>query len=97
MKEQFKFYLFGDQTYDVYTQLRELLHSQNDPILTSFFERAYYALRAEIGQLPPKDREELPRLSGIADLLSWGRWNRGRSVALDMALTCMYQLGSFIR
>jgi hypothetical protein len=89
-------YLFGDQTHDVNAKLRSLLLSKNNPTLTSFFERVYFALRTEIGHLPLRERESFPRFSSIFDLLSRQR-ESALNPALEGALTCAYQLGYFIR
>ena len=97
MVPQVKIYLLGDQTYDVYSKLRELLHSTRDPVLNHFFESVDHTIRDEIGRLPHTTREELPQFSGVADLLSWHHCNNGPTVAFDMALTCILQLGIFIQ
>ncbi len=95
MVQPIQIYLFGDQTYDVNARLRPLL-SDTNPILTSFFERVYYAIRAEIARLPLRSREAFPRFSSIADLLFRQRQG-GLNPALEKALSCIYQLGYFIR
>ncbi|KAH8585728.1 conidial yellow pigment biosynthesis polyketide synthase [Bisporella sp. PMI_857] len=97
MVQKFKIYLFGDQIYDVHSKLRDLLHSANGPVLRHFFERVDYAIRAEIGQLSFSTRESFPRFSGIAHLLSWNRCDESFPIPFEMALTCIYQLGSFIK
>jgi len=89
-------YLFGDQTYEINTKLCGLLLSNDNPILISFFERVFFALRTEIGQLPLRERESFPLFSSISTLLSRQREN-ALNPALEGALTCMYQLGYFIR
>ncbi|KAM3080825.1 hypothetical protein ACMFMF_002740 [Clarireedia jacksonii] len=96
MVQQFKIYLFGDQTYDVHSKLRSILHSRHGPVLRHFFERVDYAIRAEIGQLSSSTRDSLPRFSGIAHLLSWNHRDKKLAIPFEMALTCTYQLGSFI-
>jgi hypothetical protein len=95
MAQHHRIYLFGDQTYDVDAPLRELLY-HSDPILTSFFERVLQVLRLELGQLPSELRDEFPRFSSIADLISRRRDTRLHP-SLEMALVLIYQLGSFIR
>ena len=89
--------LFGDQTYDVSKKLRELLYTQKSSILESFFEQVYGRLREEVGHLPSHDREVYPRFTSIADLLSWRERQNTTLPALENALTCIYQLGLFIR
>lgn len=96
MVERIHIYLFGDQTENINANLRALLLSNNNCLLTSFFERACHALRAEIGLLPHRDRVTFPRFSTIAELLSIQR-SGVANPALDQALTCVYQFGCFIR
>lgn len=90
-----RIYLFGDQTYNFDSSLRELLQ-HHDPLLISFFERTWQVLRLEIGKLPSELRHEFPRLSSIADMI-YQRQNAQIPPSLEMALALIYQLGSFIR
>jgi naphtho-gamma-pyrone polyketide synthase len=89
-------YLFGDQTFDYSKDLHDLVHSNNDPVIVSFFEKVYYALRSEIGSLPQTQRQEFGRFSNFAELIAL---NTSESLhpALDQALCCAYQLASFIK
>ena len=96
MSQNTHIYLFGDQTYDINTGLRDLVVLNNDPILSTFFERAYHALRTEVGRLSQTKRQEFQRFSSLGDLLALRRESQLHP-ALDQALTCTYQLGSFIR
>ncbi|KAI1142789.1 polyketide synthase [Hypoxylon sp. FL0543] len=98
MGQQETLYLFGDQTFDVEPHLHKLLDASNsNVILGDFLEKAYNALRVQIFQLPKHVREKLPRFTTIEDVLLWKQPKGGiRCVPLDMAVTCMYQLGSFI-
>ncbi|KAI1452580.1 polyketide synthase [Annulohypoxylon moriforme] len=98
MIRQETLYLFGDQTFDVEPHLHKLLDASNsNVILRGFLQKAYNAIRLQIFQLPKHVREELPRFTCIEDVLLW-RQPKGVTpcVPLDMAITCMYQLGSFI-
>lgn len=97
MGSQFKVYLFGDQTFDLFPNLRQLLYSKNSPLLESFFEQAYYKIRAEIGSLPATERESYAHFTSIADILSWERQHTLHHPPIQSALTCIYQLGEFIR
>ena len=95
-------YLFGDQTYDVGPQLKELLLSsrQSNSLVNDFFRRSYDAIRAELYRLPPQERDALPRLTCVEDLVLWATRSsdeRQHCMPLNMALTCMYQLAEFIR
>ncbi|KAJ5379475.1 hypothetical protein N7509_012594 [Penicillium cosmopolitanum] len=88
-------YLFGDQTANFDSGLRRLLQAKNDSLLSSFFQKCYYALRKEISQLPPSQRQMFPRFTSVVDLLARYR-ESGPSAALESALTTIYQLGCFI-
>jgi len=89
-------YLFGDQTGDFDAGLRRLLQAKNNSLVTSFFERCFYALRHEIAQLSPTQRQIFPRFTSVVDLLARYR-ESGPNPALESALTCIYQLGCFIK
>ncbi|KAM4057312.1 starter unit:ACP transacylase in aflatoxin biosynthesis domain-containing protein [Hirsutella rhossiliensis] len=90
-----KLYLFGDQTFDVQPQLKALLRQRNNPVLEEFLAKAYEALRGEIYELPYEARQSVPRLTSLDDLASWNEGEK-RSIALDMAVTCIFQLATFI-
>ncbi|KAK4147650.1 ketoacyl-synt-domain-containing protein [Dichotomopilus funicola] len=98
MADQRKLYLFGDQTHDIKPQLKRLLQNRSAPVVEDFLTRAYDGIRTEIYDLPHETRESLPRFTSLDDLVQWdvGATGEGRCVALDMAVTCMSQLGTFI-
>ena len=96
MTGHLELYLFGDQTYDVQPYLRDLLLNKGNPILDDFLVRAYDVIRAEIHTLPSEVRDELPRFTCLDDIIL-RKPGGTRCVPLDMAVTCMYQLGVFIR
>lgn len=89
-------YLFGDQTGDFDACLRHLFQAKANPLLTSFFERCYYAIRQEITNLLPSQQQAFPRFTSVVDLLAKSR-ETGPNPALESALTCIYQLGCFIK
>ena len=95
MAKHLDLYLFGDQTYDVQLHLRDLIQHRRNPILEDFLVKAYHAIRAEIYKLPPETRDELPRLTCLEDILARKHDNK-RCIPLDMAVTCLYQLGVFV-
>ncbi|KAJ5609421.1 hypothetical protein N7528_009988 [Penicillium herquei] len=95
MKSPSRVYLFGDQTADFDSGLRRLLQAKNDSLLIAFFQKCYHALRKEISQLPPSERQMFPRFTSIVDLLARYR-EHGPNAALESALTTIYQLGCFI-
>ena len=89
-------YLFGDQTYDIEPHMRDLLRHRRNPLVEDFLVKAYNAIRSEIYGLPAEIRDGLPRFTCVDDLVFHKRGGR-RCIPLDMATTCMFQLGSFIR
>lgn len=89
-------YLFGDQTGGFDAGLRHLFQAKNNFLLASFFERVYHAIRQEITELPPSQQRIFPRFANVPDLLARYR-ESGCNPALESALTCIYQLGWFIK
>jgi hypothetical protein len=97
MAGHMQLYLFGDQTFDVEPHLPSLLKTRDDLFLHAFLRGAYNALRSELYTLPASVREDLPRFTCLEDLASWKQGGSGaRCVALDMAMTTLWQLGTFI-
>ncbi|KAF4446291.1 fusarubin cluster-polyketide synthase [Fusarium austroafricanum] len=95
MSSHLKLYLFGDQTFDVQPGLQNLLQKRDNLFLNDFLNKAYNALRAELFKIPFSIRKDLPRFTCQEDLLLWDQ-SGPRCVALDMAMTTLYQLGTFI-
>lgn len=89
-------YLFGDQTADFDLGFRRLLQAKNDTLVIAFFQKCYHALRKEISQLPPCERQRFPRFTSLVDLLVRCK-EAGPNPALESALTTIFQLGSFIQ
>lgn len=96
MSDQMKLYLFGDQTYDIQPDLKDLLRYRQNPVLEDFLVKAYDTIRKNIYELPYEIREDLPRFTCLDDLILRKQGGK-RCIPLDMAVTCMYQLGVFIR
>ena len=96
MADQMKLYLFGDQTFDIQPYFKDLIQYRENPVLEDFLVKAYDAIRTEIYKLPSDIRDDLPRFTCLDDIIFRKQGGR-RCVALDMAVTCMYQLGAFIR
>jgi hypothetical protein len=96
MGRQVQVYIFGDQSYDFNKKLHHLLYSKGNPILRAFFEQAYDAIRAEIGQLPLQHQLSFPRFRSLPDLLARHR-KGGVSPAFQIVLAYVYQIGAFIR
>ncbi|KAJ6092090.1 Type I Polyketide synthases (Type I PKS) [Penicillium canescens] len=95
MAKQLPLYLFGDQTFDVQPHWKQLLWKRDNLTLEDFAGRSYDAIRTEIYKLPQQIRDNLDRVTCVDDLVSWDYSGR-RCIPLDMAVTCMYQLGTFI-
>ncbi|KAI1378966.1 ketoacyl-synt-domain-containing protein [Hypoxylon crocopeplum] len=95
MADQLKLYLFGDQTFDIQQYVKDVLRCRHNPILEDFLAKSYDAIRTEIYKLPTEIRDDLPRFTCPDDLLLW-KHDGKRCIALDMAVTCIYQLGAFI-
>ncbi|XXG97472.1 hypothetical protein Hte_003774 [Hypoxylon texense] len=95
MAAQLNLYLFGDQTYDIQPHVKDLLRHRHNPVLEDFLVKTYHAIRTEIYRLSPQVRDDLPRFTCLDDLVLW-KPDGKRCIPLDMAITCMYQLGVFI-
>ena len=96
MSEIRHIYLFGNDSFEYGEALRDLVCSNNDPLVISFFEKTSYALRAEIGVLPRHQREEFERFANFAELVAHDIAG-SLHPAFGQALSCAYQLASFIR
>lgn len=96
MADRLELYLFGDQTFNVRPYLKDLMKYRENPVLEDFLVKAYNAIRTEIYQLSPEVRDDLPRFTCVDDII-FRKQGGKRCDPLDMAVTCMYQLGIFIR
>ena len=96
MARELKLYLFGDQTFDIQPHFKDLIQYRQNPVLEDFLAKAYDAIRTEIYDLPSEVRDELPRFTCLDDII-FRKPGGKRCVPLDMSVTCMYQLGVFIR
>lgn len=96
MSEVYHIYLFGDDTFDYSKALHDLVHSNSDPLVIAFFEKTYYALRAEVGVLPQHQRQEFERFANFSELAAQALAG-SLHPSLHQALICAYQLASFIR
>lgn len=96
MEPSSEIFIFGDQTNSFDTDLRELLHVNDNIVLRSFFERVTWALRVEIAGLPALKQKTFPRFTTLHDLLPRRR-ESGSNPALELALLCIAQLACFIR
>lgn len=98
MSDHLKLFLFGDQTFRLQTHFKVLLQNRDNAVLDDFLTKAYRKIRSALYTLPTEERKDLPRLTCLEDLVLWEPDGKGqRCVPLDMALTCLYQMGEFIR
>lgn len=87
---------FGDQTYDCSEAVSQLLRVRDDAIVVDFLERATAVVKAELTRLSSEQQEETPRFATLAELVP--RYRAGTlNPAVSQALTCITQLGLFIR
>lgn len=89
-------YVFGYQNYDFLGLLRSLAYDSSDALLSDFLDRSGVVLKREISRLPAAQQAQCPTFSGIADLAL--RYSGStQNPVLSQALTCVAQLGLFIR
>lgn len=89
-------YAFGDQTYNVADALLQLLRAHEDPLVLDFLERSASTIQREIACLTPEQQGRCPRFATIANLVPHYRAGT-LNPALSQALTCVAQLGTFLR
>ena len=91
-----RLFVFGDQTADFVTPLRDLLATQNSPILTAFLEQSHYVLRAQMIQALPPHEHKPQRTANLAEMVQ--RYASGLlNSPFQTALSCVSNLGQFIR
>lgn len=97
MSEKVQILLFGDLTCDAVAGLRALATTKENTLLTTFFERVTFGLRAEIGSLPYIQRANFAQFTNFSELLARVQRSSWLHPALEKALACVYQFGCFIR
>jgi naphtho-gamma-pyrone polyketide synthase len=96
MAQDMRVFVFGDQSGDVIPELRELVSVKDNPLLLSFFQRAYITLRDEVAHHPQAVRG-LPGFVSVENLL-WRYSESGiRNPAIESALVCIHQIASLLR
>nr|ALQ32764.1 putative polyketide synthase [Fusarium aywerte] len=95
MASHLKLYLFGDQTFEIQPHLKTLFQKRDNLFLQDFLHKAYHAIRVELFKVPYSIRKDLPRFTCLEDILYWDQSGQ-RCIALDMAMTTLYQLATFI-
>lgn len=91
------FYLFGEATDDLYTDVRSLVvQSKRHPYLALFLDNAGNCLRQALSEVP--NTEKPPRLaySNINLLNESSKGGHGHS-GIQFALVCVNQIGQYIR
>lgn len=89
--------LFGDQTTSSQASLKRLLSVKHNALLTTFFERVFFALRQETSRLPVSFQDQFPRFTSLLDLLARHTESKVKNPALESAFHTLNQLASFVR
>ena len=89
--------LFGDQGTDYHEKLRQKLQQKNNPLLTTFLERANVAMQEEVAWQPYLMQETMPQFSSLLELVDWFGDSSKSNPAIESALCCMCQIACFIR
>ena len=97
MSNTLKLAIFGDQTCDLKPHWKELFYIRNNPSVEDFLTKAYDAVRKEIWKLPVDARNSIPRFHNINDLILSNQDGDRRCLAIDTAVSCIYELATFIR
>ena len=87
--------IFGDLTASFVSDLRGLLHCQENATLQSFFEMVASCLRKEIGQHPSAIQDIFPNFTTIIDLVARFEKAEGAPV-LKFFLMTVCQVAKFI-
>ncbi|OCT48088.1 Conidial yellow pigment biosynthesis polyketide synthase [Cladophialophora carrionii] len=96
MGRDIKVLVFGDQSEKRLDDLRQLVTVSDNPLLTTFFDKAYITLREEVNHLPFLTKG-LPGFTSIETLL-WRYGEAGvRHPAIESALVCIHQIATLLR
>lgn len=88
--------IFGDQTADQTTLLRQIVNRKDSTLLTSFLERAAAAVRDEVEKLPKIKRASIPDFLTISHLIE-AYYEKGSKIPqLESCLVTIAQLAHFI-
>ena len=89
--------LFGDQSLISRHNIQsQLLAGRTNPFLNLFFQKSSDALRREISQLSPLEREIILPFTSI-DELNDRSWDNEPHEGIRCALLCLSQLAHYIR
>lgn len=89
--------MFGDQTCDLSSSLKELFQLRTNPAVEDFFVKSYDAVRREIWKLPADVRGDIPRFTSFNDLILSSQGGGIKCLAIDTAVRCIYELAIFMR
>lgn len=91
-----KILLFGDQTVDVYPEIKHLTRqSKHSLTLHTFLQNASDVLQSETAKLNAQEREKIRAFDSILTLAE-ANANGGLDVVTSTVLLCVAQLGSLI-
>lgn len=96
MLQNTNLFLFGDQTFDFVPALRRLLSVQDHVILAAFLDQCHHVIRSEGFKHLTAAEYKLARSSSLAQLLQ-KYVAGGLNPAFQTTLSCISQLGCFIR
>ena len=88
--------LFGDQTADVYTAIKDLARQSRQSLtLHTFLQTASDALQSETAKLHTRERERFQAFDSIVSLAD-AHVNGPLNVVISTVLLCVVQLGALI-
>ena len=91
-----RFFLFGDRSsFDRAHIQKQVVQSRENPFLSLFYRKSSDALRHEIAQLSPLERNVIPTFTTIAELNDRTSF-RDVHEGVQNALQCMSQLAHYI-
>ena len=97
MPGEMKILLLGDQALDTRSYIQsQLIVGRTNPILYHFLNRVGVALRYEVSQLPPVERNRIPIFSTIEELVDRTKSERTSHQGVQSALLCISQLAHYI-
>lgn len=88
--------LFGDQTGDIYTAIKDLARQSRQSLtLRTFLQNASDVLQLETSKLHTRDRERFRPFDSILSLAE-AHADGGLDVVISTILLCVVQLGALI-
>ncbi len=94
MSSHNRVFLFGDQTVDPYTLIKQLSRQSSESLtLETFFQKSSDAIRQELALYEPSDRSAFPFFDSIPGLAEAYSQNNRSEEAVSTVLLCISQLG----